>query len=281
MIQKCINYLSLIRFFNPTGTFLLLYPIIITFLFVDPNLTYLNILYLFILGAFLMRSAGCIVNDLCDYKYDKKVIRTKNRPLATGAVSKIEALLLLLFLLLLSLVILFQFNKKTILFGIILIIPIVIYPLTKRFFKYPQIFLGGVFNLGIFLLWFALNQELNIMPFILYGSFLSWTIAYDTIYAYQDIDDDIILGLNSTAVHWRNNGRIMVSILYIVFLLLLLVVGILNGSGFFFYISLNMITLIILAKISSLNLFNHSECKKFFQFNNVIGLLIILTILFT
>ena len=233
MIQKCKNYLSLIRFFNPTGTFLLLYPIIITFLFIDPNFTHFNIFILFLLGAFLMRSAGCIINDLCDYKYDKRVLRTKNRPLASGAVNKIEALFLLVILLLMSLAILLQFNPKTILFGFVIIIPVVIYPLTKRFFKYPQIFLGGVFNLGVFLLYFALNKDLNIIPFILYIAFLSWTVAYDTIYAYQDINDDIILGLNSTAINWGNNSRIIVSILYIVFLLLLLLVGILNGYGFF------------------------------------------------
>ena len=279
MIQKCKNYLSLIRFFNPTGTFLLLYPIIITFLFIDPNFTHFNIFILFLLGAFLMRSAGCIINDLCDYKYDKRVLRTKNRPLASGAVNKIEALFLLVILLLMSLAILLQFNPKTILFGFVIIIPVVIYPLTKRFFKYPQIFLGGVFNLGVFLLYFALNKDLNIIPFILYIAFLSWTVAYDTIYAYQDINDDIILGLNSTAINWGNNSRIIVSILYIVFLLLLLLVGILNGYGFFFYILLNIITLIVLAKISFLNLDDDNECKRFFQFNNIIGLSIILAIL--
>ena len=123
-----------------------------------------------------MRSAGCVINDLCDYKYDRKVARTKNRPLANGDVHKFEAIIILFIFLIFALFILLQFNYKTIIFGFTLIIPIIIYPLTKRFFKYPQIFLGAVFNLGVFLLLFALEQEFNLIILMLYIDFLSWTM---------------------------------------------------------------------------------------------------------
>jgi 4-hydroxybenzoate polyprenyltransferase len=274
MLVKITKYLSLIRFFYPTGTFLLLYPLIISFAVVAINLAQYKILGLFMVGAFLMRSAGCVINDLCDYKYDSKVARTQNRPLANGDISKVEAIVILFILLTFALFILLQFNDKTIIFGSTLIIPIMIYPLTKRFFKYPQIFLGAVFNLGVFLLWFALEQEFNLTILMLYIAFLSWTIGYDTIYAYQDIEDDKILKLNSTAINWGSNARNIVIFCYILFVVLLLIVGLLKGAGLAFYLVLNCLILIIIAKLSYLDLNNYRDCRDFFQFNNLIGLLV-------
>ena len=276
MRNKIRNYLDLIRFFSPTGTLLLFYPVVITFLWVDPGFSNLSLLGLFFLGTFLMRSSGCVINDLCDYRFDKHVFRTKNRPLASGAVSKFEAIILLFVLLICALSILLQLNYLSILFGLSLIIPISIYPLTKRFFKYPQLFLGATFNLGVFLMWFALEREISVIPFILYMSFVFWTIGYDTIYAHQDIADDMSLNLNSTAINFGNFNPIIIWLCYFVFIVLLLVAGILKGYGFVYFVLLNFVAIYVFGRLSFLDLEDRDDCLRFFKFNNVIGVAITL-----
>jgi len=276
MYNRLKSYLDLIRFFNPTGTLLLLYPVVITFLWLESGVDNLRLLILFAFGTFLMRSGGCIVNDLCDVKFDKKVFRTKNRPLASGAVSKIEAIILLFVMLLLALWILLQLNNTAILFGFSLIIPIAIYPLTKRFFKYPQLFLGATFNLGVFLLWLALSRDISVVAFMLYVAFVLWTIGYDTVYAYQDIEDDKVLGLHSTAISFGRHGRMMIMLCYALFFILLLVVGIMKGYGFIYFVLLNLFTIYVIARISFLDLEDRDECSRFFKFNNIIGVMLVI-----
>ena len=271
------NYLNLIRFFHPIGTLLLLHPVLISFIWLD-FLSYLDFktVILFIVGTFLMRSAGCVINDLCDYKFDKKVMRTKNRPLASGMISKIEAFVVLFFLLGIALLILLQFNYKAVLCGLFLIIPIILYPFTKRFFRYPQIFLGMVFNAGIFLVWLALEEKITTITVLLYVACVFWTIGYDTIYAHQDIDDDIVLGLNSTAISFGDyNGRAMM-FCYMMFFVLLLIAGILKGYGFIYFILLNALAVYSFMKLLMLNLENKNSCAKFFKFNNIIGLSLVI-----
>ena len=280
--EKLFNYFNLIRFFNPTGSLLLSYPLIISFLLLERDFSNIKTLILFIIGAFLMRSAGCIINDLCDYKFDRQVWRTKNRPIASGKVSKFSAIILLVIILLLALLILIEFNRATIILGLSFIIPVIIYPLTKRFFPYPQLFLGITFNLGVFLLTLALYYEINILTIILYISFLSWTIAYDTIYAHQDIEDDQALGLYSSAITFGKYNALIIILLYAIFMLGMLSAGILQGyHALSYFISLNIIALYIFARLSILDLKNHIECANFFKFNNIIGiLLIIINIIF-
>ena len=177
-----------------------------------------------------------------------------------------------------ALLILLQLNNKAIIFGLSLIIPISIYPLTKRFFKYPQLFLGATFNLGVFLMWLALGQDISIIPFILYLAFVFWTIGYDTVYAHQDIEDDMALGLRSTAISFGEYNLRIIMFCYILFIVLLLISGILKGYGFIYFALLNLLGIYILGRLSFLDLANKADCLRFFKFNNMIG--IILVILF-
>ena len=147
-----------------------------------------------------MRSAGCVINDLFDKKFDEKILRTKNRPLASGKVSRFEALILLGLLLILGFVILLQFNFKTILSGFFALALVATYPLMKRVTHYPQIFLGLTFNFGILMSGLVFLEKITLDFIILYIAGIIWTVIYDTIYAYRDIEDDLKIGVKSTAI---------------------------------------------------------------------------------
>ena len=202
---KLIYLLDLIRFSKPIGFMLLVWPCWFALTLV--TLEYINLIkwyFLFFIGAFLMRSAGCIINDLADIDIDKKVSRTKSRPLASNKIKKIEALVSLLLLLLLSLIVLLQFNLFSILFGIGSIPIIILYPFMKRHTHWPQLILGIIFSWGVIIVSIQFFNTLNKDFIILYFGCIFWTLAYDTIYAYQDREDDIITGVKSTAIIFGN-----------------------------------------------------------------------------
>ena len=198
------NYIYLMRLNKPTGFLLLFWPCSWGMAY---NLNFLPIssqwfyyLFLFFAGSILMRSAGCIYNDIVDKEIDKKVERTKNRPLAAGKINLRNAWILILILCFLSLIILFQFNNKTILFGLSVIFIVLLYPFAKRFTYWPQLILGIVFNFGIILSWLSLNENFITGIILLYLSGIMWTVGYDTIYALQDVVDDKKIGVKSLAL---------------------------------------------------------------------------------
>lgn len=279
MISKLNNYLKLIRFSNPSGTILLFLPILFTYLLFSFQVNHLLTLILFAVEAFLMRSAGCIINDIVDMKYDKKVTRTKLRPLASGAVNIYEAIILLSLILLIALLFSLFFQLKTIIFASLLIIPIIIYPFTKRFFILPQLFLGLVFNSSVFI--FALESDIGFdMPlFILYIATVFWTIAYDTIYAHQDKLDDKRLGLKSSALTFSHYNKEMIILCYSLFFFGFILISLLKNFNVIIIISLFVTCLITIIKLIKLNLENSKKCKIYFDNNNLLGLLISIQIL--
>jgi 4-hydroxybenzoate polyprenyltransferase len=214
-IEEIISYLKLSRINNPVGIFLLLLPCFCAIALVvkilpDPNYFILTkILLLFTIGAILMRSAGCVINDLLDAKFDVKVARTKNRPIALGLISKIEALIFLFLLLVFAFIILMQFNLKTIITGILAFFLVLIYPLSKRITYFPQIILGFTFNLGVFMASFTILNDISCGIIILFLIHLVWTIIYDTIYAFQDLEDDLKIGTKSTAIAFGIKAKII------------------------------------------------------------------------
>ena len=185
---------------------------------------YVFYLLLFFLGAVLMRSAGCIVNDILDKEFDKKVLRTKNRPIASGKISIKIGIFYAAVLCLLALMVLLNFNKFTIILALGSMPLAFTYPLMKRFTYWPQLFLGITFNYGLILGWTAIKGQPDIIPIIFYLGAIFWTLGYDTIYGLQDVKDDEIIGVKSTSIKFKNNVKIFVGTCYslCVFIILLM-----------------------------------------------------------
>ena len=217
VLKKITSYLDLIRFYKPIGFLLLMWPcwFSLSLLKLEINLL-LSWLIIFLIGSFFMRSAGCIINDMVDKEIDKNVYRTALRPLASGNISLTEASILLFILLSLSLLILLQFKFFTMIIGLLSIPFVILYPFAKRFTHFPQIILGLIFSWGILIVAYEFNQKINLNHIVLYVACVFWTIAYDTIYAYQDKVDDIKNSIKSTAVFFDQNGKFFVFICYFI-----------------------------------------------------------------
>ena len=226
-----------------------------------------------------MRSAGCIVNDIVDKDFDKKVLRTKNRPLASGKITILNALVYVIVLCFISLLILLQFNFLTILLGLGSMFLAFAYPFMKRITYWPQLFLGLTFNWGIIMGWSSITNNLSIEPVILYLSAIFWTLGYDTIYGLQDIHDDEIIGVKSTSIKFKDNVKLFVGACYVLFIFLILILGfMLEINKYIFLISLCFIsTLIYQMKIFKLQ--NPLSCLNAFKINNFTGFLVFLFIL--
>ncbi|MDC0349240.1 4-hydroxybenzoate octaprenyltransferase, partial [Alphaproteobacteria bacterium] len=200
-------YAQLMRLERPIGTWLCLLPSLWGLALASPNLNIFHIT-LFFIGATLMRGAGCTINDLIDRNIDKKVIRTKNRPLAAGHISPKHAIIFLGLQLALAFGVLLLFNKMTVFLGLMIALPIGIYPLMKRITFCPQIFLGIVFNWGCLMGWSSIHNSLSLSIVLLYLSCIFWTVGYDTIYAFQDYEDDLAIGMKSSALKiGKKKGR--------------------------------------------------------------------------
>ena len=217
VLKKITSYLDLIRFYKPIGFLLLMWPcwFSLSLMKLEINLL-LSWLIIFLMGSFFMRSAGCIINDMVDKEIDKNVYRTALRPLASGNISLTEASILLFILLFLSLFILLQFKFFTMIIGLLSIPFVILYPFAKRFTHFPQIILGLIFSWGILIVAYEFNQKINLNHIVLYVACVFWTIGYDTIYAYQDKEDDIKNSIKSTAVFFDQNGKFFVFICYFI-----------------------------------------------------------------
>ncbi|MDC0524906.1 4-hydroxybenzoate octaprenyltransferase, partial [Pelagibacteraceae bacterium] len=212
-------FIELTRLNKPIGFMLLFWPcawgLAYANNFAHNENLFLYYLLLFFFGSILMRSAGCIVNDIVDKDFDKKVKRTKDRPLASGKISIIKSLVYVAFLCALALLILLQFNFLTIALGIGSMFLAFSYPFMKRITYWPQLFLGLTFNWGVIMAWSAINNYISVEIIILYLSAIFWTLGYDTIYGAQDMSDDEIIGLKSTSIKFKKNIKLFVGICYL------------------------------------------------------------------
>lgn len=284
MNDKILNYIELTRIKRPIGIWLLFLPCLfgIFLALKQADLAPIEatgIIVLFGLGSAIMRSAGCVINDILDYKFDAKVHRTKDRPLAAGKISRLQALLFLGFLLLLGLLILLQFNQATIIAGFFALILVFLYPLMKRITYYPQTFLGLTFNFGILMAGFAILGHINLSFFILYLSAILWTLVYDTIYAYQDIEDDLKIGVKSSAIKFgKTPKKILLSLTALMFLGIFYV-GFAQSFKIDFFI-INFVALALLChKIIKCDFDNSTNCLNAFKGNLWIGILILIGII--
>jgi len=281
-MEKFQIFIQLTRLNNPIGFLLLFWPctwgLTLGYYFNNKTTLYLKYIMLFFLGSVLMRSAGCIFNDIVDRNLDKKVKRTRERPIASGKISVLEACIYLIFLCLISFLILLQFNSLTIILGMSSMILVFIYPFMKRVTYWPQLFLGLTFNWGIIMGWTSITNNMSSEPIILYLSAIFWTLGYDTIYGLQDIHDDEIIGVKSTSIKFKNNVKVFVGTCYSLCVLFILILGLLMEidkyllllSGFF------IVSLIYQIKFFKVN--DSKSCLVCFKINNLTGLLIFLFI---
>ena len=276
-------FIELTRLNKPTGIMLLFWPCSWGLAYansINPNTEiFLNFLVLFFFGSVLMRSAGCIVNDVIDKDFDKHVKRTKKRPIPSGKISVSLSLIYALIICICAFLILIQFNFQTIVLGIGSMFFAFTYPYMKRFTYWPQLFLGLTFNWGIIMAWTAMNNEISLEILLLYASAIFWTLGYDTIYGAQDMSDDEIIGIKSTSIKFKKNIKFFVTISYAltVFLILLLFfnsigLNLFSGTLLIFFISLAYQLIKFEEK-------NPASCLKIFKFNNFSGLFLFLSIL--
>ena len=283
--MKHLNlFIELTRLKKPIGFMLLFWPcawgLTIAYDFSNDIKIYSFYLFLFFLGSVLMRSAGCIVNDIMDEEFDKKVERTKNRPIASGKVSKKLGLIYTLILCLLALLILINFNWFTIILALGSMPLAFSYPLMKRYTYWPQLFLGITFNYGLILGWVSIKNSLDIVPIIFYIGAIFWTLGYDTIYGFQDIKDDEIIGVKSTSIKFKKKAKDFLILCYFVLTLSLLIVGYLMKFNIYFYFSIILTVIhLFFYQIRLFNFQDTKKCLKIFRSNNTIGILVLLNIL--
>lgn len=281
MKSKLQPYFNLMRMHQPSGFFLLLWPCLISLNIannghLDPKLT-----IIFILGSILMRSAGCIINDLVDYNIDDKVDRTKDRPIANGKITFFQAFKLLFLLLLVAASLLFFLNQKAIMISLFSIIMIIIYPFCKRFTYLPQLFLGLTFNMGVLIAWVTVQNSITLPVILLYIGCVFWTLGYDTIYAHQDIKDDLLLGLKSTAIKFGEKTGRYLNFFYTIAVTMIIVSGNLSKVGHYYNVFLVLPIMLFFWQIKTLDITNPNNCAKRFKINVLIGGLIFLATLFT
>ena len=277
-------FLDLVRIKKPIGIMLLFWPCMWGLTlgndFSDHNFTYFTFIIFFFLGSVLMRSAGCIVNDVLDRRYDIQVERTKKRPIASKKISVQLALLYTIILCSFAFLILIQFNITTIILGLASMPFAFTYPLMKRYTYWPQLFLGFTFNYGLIMAWFSINSEFSYIPIFFYFGAIFWTLAYDTIYGFQDIKDDEIIGVKSTSIKFKKNPKLFIFICYSIFILFQIISGIMIDFSYYYFIGVLLIAghLLVFQNLK-LDIANSNSCLAKFKSNNFLGFLIFLNIL--
>ena len=272
--NKLKSYIEIARIDKPIGIYLLLWPSVLGLLIAGTiNEIKIIDLLIVIIGSILVRSCGCVINDISDYKIDKLVSRTVGRPLATGALSIYEAWGFFLLLGLMSLSLLFFTNPLTIKIGIFFAIFIIVYPLTKRFFKAPQFFLGVTFGSGSLISYSLVSSSLSLSIIILYVGLIAWIISFDTYYALEDIEDDRSIGINSTAILWGDNVIKVARLLHLLFYLSILVIAVLNSFSYYFFFVFIVLFLIFMYQKK---LLDNDKFLEAFKINNWIGMLAVI-----
>jgi 4-hydroxybenzoate polyprenyl transferase len=283
--MKLSSCIRLTRLNQPIGIWLLFLPCLMGIFLALKNLPQnaweksLPTIFLFFAGAVIMRCAGCVINDLLDEKFDKKVERTKTRPIAAKEISRLQALILLGFLLFFALLILLQFNFQTILSGFVALALVATYPLMKRITYYPQVFLGLTFNFGILMSSLAMLERITLASLILYFACVIWTVIYDTIYAYQDVEDDLKIGVKSTAIKFRNNPKKILIWLNLIIFSSLVLLGWIGSFESGFFLAILSADLFLNYKIKQCDFSNAQSCLKVFKSNIWFGLLLLTAII--
>ena len=275
-LNRIQPFIQLARYDKPVGFMLLFWPcmwsLLLHSLYIG-ELAPISFFILFFIGSIIMRGAGCTWNDFLDKDYDKSVKRTKDRPLASSKIKITTAIFFLIIQLFAGLLILIQFNKLTLIFGSLALIPVFIYPLMKRITWWPQVFLGITFNWGALLGWMSISNNLSsVYPFLLYIACIFWTIGYDTIYAHQDKDDDLLLNLKSSAIKLGENTKYAMLIFYSIFFIIFAVILLNLSNSLVIHIAILSLLVHLVFQITYLDIYDAEKCLKVFKSNNLLGL---------
>ena len=275
-------FLRLARMDRPIGTWLLLFPCwwSLTLAAVSNGQPYPDVwmLTLFAVGALVMRGAGCAYNDYVDREFDARVQRTASRPIPSGQMTPEAALRFAIALAFVGFFVLIWFNMFTVLLGIASLGLVAIYPYMKRLTYWPQAVLGLAFNWGALMGWAAVKGSLDWPPLLLYAGSVLWTIGYDTIYAHQDTEDDLMLGLKSTALTFGDDTPFWVGSFYVGALLLWIAAGFLAGTHLVFFFGVALVGLQMAWQVSTLNIADAENCLRRFRANRDVGAAIFLAL---
>ena len=265
-------YFKLARLDKPVGIYLLLWPSLMGLMLggINSDIYEVKNFFIVLIGAILVRSCGCVINDISDHRFDKLVSRTKDRPIASGQISLREAWLFFFLLALSSLGLLLFVPKTTIYISMIIAVFILLYPLTKRFLKAPQFFLGITFGSGTLISYSLVSTNLSLSILLLFIGTVLWIISFDTIYALEDIEDDKLIGINSTPILWDDKAIIISKILHLLFYFSLLLIFYINQFSLLFLVILLLLFCIYFYQNS---LVNQGKYLKAFKMNNWVGMI--------
>mgnify|MGYP001479412301 FL=1 len=271
MISKLMIYLRLARLDKPVGIYLLLWPSLIGLLLGISNsgIYELKDFFIVLIGSILVRSCGCVINDISDYKFDKLVSRTKDRPIAKGEISLKSAWIFFCILASSCLGLLMFVPKTTVQISIVIAVFILMYPMTKRFLKAPQIFLGITFGSGTLISYSLVSTNFSLSIFLMFLGTILWIISFDTIYALEDVDDDRVIGINSTPILWEDKTIIISKILHLLFYFSLLLIFYVNQFSLLFLAILFILLCIFLYQYS---LVAERKYLKAFKTNHWVGM---------
>ncbi|MBB1384521.1 4-hydroxybenzoate octaprenyltransferase [Pseudoalteromonas sp. SG45-5] len=274
-------YIQLMRVDKPIGTLLLLWPTYWALWFANNGMPSLVNFVVFTLGVIVMRSAGCVINDFADRKIDGSVKRTAQRPLASGVVSSGEALSLFLLLIVLAFILVLMLSINTILLSFAALALAFCYPFMKRYTQLPQVVLGAAFGWAIPMAYMASINQLPIQAWLLFFANVCWTVAYDTMYAMVDRDDDLKIGVKSTAILFGRYDRHLIFLLNAMFITLVAFIGLVNGLSVPFGIGLGIAAGLLVYQQVLIHHRERDACFKAFLNNHYVGLAIFIGLLFS
>ncbi|MGB1360949.1 MAG: 4-hydroxybenzoate octaprenyltransferase [Alphaproteobacteria bacterium] len=277
-------FLLLARIDRPIGVFLLYIPtlwgLMASAIYNNINLfNTIGYAILFFIGSVVMRGAGCTWNDITDVKFDRQVERTKNRPLANNTISKTQAYIFLFIQLLIGASTLLFLPINSVIVAFMSIIPVIIYPFMKRFTYYPQAWLGLTFNWGVWVGWFVFDGGNIFIPLLLHIAGICWTLAYDTIYAHQDKEDDMLIGVKSTALKFGEKTKLFLTVFYALVILIFYIISIILNAGNMALIAILISAIMFITYILILDINNSSICLKIFKHNMYAGIILGLSLL--
>ena len=279
LTSKNLNhYFALMRIDRPIGTYLVMWPALWSLWLAAKGVPDIRLLLVFISGAFLMRSAGCVINDFADRHIDGHVQRTQHRPLATAVITSEEALQLFILLCLSAAALLLFTNALTASYAVLAFLLATLYPFTKRFTQLPQVILGMAFSCSIPMAFAAQTNNVPLVALALYFAVISWVVAYDTFYAMVDREDDIKINVKSTAILFGRHDRIITALLQLIFLALLILIGHQQALGTIYFSSLLIISGLFLYQQYLIKDRNPATCFKAFLNNNFVGMAVFIGI---
>lgn len=275
--EKIYDYINLLRLKSPVGYMLLFLPCSFSVAIHYKGQRDIYFLLLYFLGAIIMRSAGCAINDSIDKNIDKMIDRTKERPIAKGRVTRFEGYVIFCILSLFGLLILLQLSSKAIIIGVICMPIIMVYPLMKRYTHFPQLVLGVAFNSGVLIAAANSNSYISFYDFVLYFGCVLWTVAYDTIYGFMDYKDDLKIKIKSTAIFFLNKDyRFFILLFYFLFLTSVVIARFNSNyqNATFFILTILIIGALFLKDVLTLNINSKKNCIERFKKNSTYGTII-------